>query len=159
MKSFNFLPVLTSLSLLAASAPVQASSPIPTWLDLHRMVEHCAVEIVHPFVDGRSLDEPLTSTCSSLRKINDTTVEFDLHRALYRAVISESPLSDGGDLQDLAIYALPSKADQAPSATPVLEAQAILAFGDPILALALGQTDGIRTQVGDALKTAPHFAQ
>ncbi len=134
------LPILTALSvfcvsLTASASLAQTTNMTLTWDALKTLVRTCAVQPYSYNAVGRKVFGKLESVCSHLRILDPQTVEFDHEGETYRGVIQESPHSDGGDLQDVVIVDA--------QGAPVLSAETVLAFNDPLLALTLGDSSGL----------------
>jgi hypothetical protein len=129
--------LMVSLLICAASGAARAdASAQPTaadfWERTAAFVKSCAVQ---PYVvgsDGRRSYGNIRSICPEL-VVRGTVARFVLDGVRYHARISDSELSDGGDLNDIAI--------RLDGGTLFAERSYVPAFGDVILALAGGDDD------------------
>jgi hypothetical protein len=133
MKKFNKVGFTSSLlfSLISLAAPQGslARETSPDWAVLRSFVQSCAVQPYAVGSRGRKILGSLRSICPEL-EVEAGKARFVLEGKTYEAHLSESAYSDGGDLNELEV--------RTPEGTTLLKAAPILAFGDILLALALG---------------------
>ena len=103
-----------------------------SWEQLRAFVQKCAVQPFARGTRGRKVLGTLRSVCPEL-SVYGAHARFTLHGETFKAEITESPFSDGGDLIDLKITNERGEV--------LAEAPTVLAYSDVILALALGNDD------------------
>lgn len=100
------------------------------WSAATDLVQRCSVQPMRPDRNsGQKVAGPLRSTCSEL-KVVDQQIHFQLGETKYIAEVTLSPFADGDDLNDVVVT--------DDKGQFVGTRKSVLAFNDPLLALAGG---------------------
>jgi hypothetical protein len=130
---------LLFLSAAALADPAQSSTRAQErfWTDVRDLVSRCSVQEIDRDSSGRIASSHLRSSCAEL-EVRGATATFTIEGETFVASMTESTLSDDGDLWN--VYVQDSEGRLVATRTNVL------AFGDILLALAGGEARLDRAQ-------------
>ena len=128
----QLLAVFSFLVIGQASAQASVKDFLP---QIMNQVRQCAVVPVSYNANGGKTVHAMISHCPEVKVINPNLAMIEAAGRSFTAAITESPDSDGGDLYQLVIT---DNSDQ-----DHLDVNNVLAFGDVLLAVLMGNATGV----------------